>query len=70
MADGLEKKTFLRLARDDGRPGVASFEERVTGIQQQPALVLARGVAVTFETILLQHRLCLLSVSRLCRPRQ
>jgi hypothetical protein len=40
--DGLDKKTFFRLAPDDGRPAVAAPQQGVTAVEQQAAFVFAR----------------------------
>ena len=56
IADGFDEQAFVRLARNDGRAGVAALEPAIACVEREAALDLLRARAVTLVTILHEHR--------------
>ena len=47
----LDQKTFVRIARFDGRAGVAAFQQRFAGIEQQAAFDFFAVLAVALVAV-------------------
>ena len=55
VSNRLDEQAFLRVPRNDGRAGLADFQQAVARIEKEAAFELFTFVTVTFVTILDQQ---------------